>query len=814
MHGCRPLAQFLTAAACAVLFAMVPADGRASASTQSCDNSTDVAIGRPATASSMNAANQSAAKAVDNNSSSKWLSTPSDPQWLQVDLGSSQNVCGVTLTWGNYATAYSVQVSDDGTNWTTLSSTGATGNGAQQLTVSGTGRYVRMYGTTRGDTSKGYGVRTFAIFVIPIPQPPAFTSSTTASFALGTAGSFTVTTTGTPTVKTIAASGALPPGLNFTDNGNGTANIAGTPTAAGASQLSLTASNGLPPDAMQALTVQVITRSPGFTSPATATFRLGNAGSFTVTTTGAPPVSGIGESGALPAGLSFADNGDGTASITGTPTGAVGNYRVTLTATNGIAPDAVQSLNVRILQSVFTVTTTADLATNSGACGDSTIITPPSPLSLREATCLANNIGGSATITIPAGHYTLTNGELQPGKVTGSSVNLVGAGSASTILDGAGQSRVLDLDANIVGGVNNSISGLTITGGATDTFGGAGIIAGSSLSTNSDIVSLDDVVVTGNHANLNSPGAISRPGGGIEFQGGKLTITNSVISNNSSGSSAGSGLFYQALGSASPEKLTISTTTFSGNSVADSSGNSASVNGGALAVLGSATFSVTNSRFVNNTVTAVAGSGSPVGAAIYQESGTLTVTGSTFTGNSVSGASGNPAGGAIFASGGTATLHYNRFTGNRSPTGSAIAAANLIDAGENWWGCSAGPGAAGCDTTTATVTTTPRLVLTATANPSHLVGPNATATITASLTTDSAGNAVAGANLTSAFDGLPVTFADPPGDATVGANPGPQTVSLSAGMASIDYHSNTTTGSDNVPASLDNDTESAAVQVD
>jgi hypothetical protein len=150
----------------------------------------------------------------------------------------------VTLIWGNYATGYSIQVSEEATNWTTLISSGATGNGTQQLTVSGTGRYVRMYGTGRGDASKGYGVRTFGIFVIPIPQSPAFTSPSTASFGLGNPGSFSITTAGTPTVSSITETGALPAGLSFTDNGNGTATIAGTPTAAGASQVSLTASNG------------------------------------------------------------------------------------------------------------------------------------------------------------------------------------------------------------------------------------------------------------------------------------------------------------------------------------------------------------------------------------------------------------------------------------------------------------------------------------------------------------------------------------------------------------------------------------------
>src|SRR4051794_35978644 len=59
----------------------------------------------------------------------------------------------------------------------------------------------------------------------------------------------------------------------------------------------------------------------------------------------------------------------------------------------------------------LTVSTTADIAANAGACGNSST-TVPSPLSLREATCLANNIGGTVNITVPAGHYNLANGEL------------------------------------------------------------------------------------------------------------------------------------------------------------------------------------------------------------------------------------------------------------------------------------------------------------------------------------------------------------------------------------------------------------------
>ncbi len=78
-----------------------------------------------------------------------------DPQWLEVDLGSAQPVCQVALDWeAAYATAFQIQVSTDGTNWTTIYSTTTGTGGTQTLTVTGTGRYVRMYGTAR---ATGYG---------------------------------------------------------------------------------------------------------------------------------------------------------------------------------------------------------------------------------------------------------------------------------------------------------------------------------------------------------------------------------------------------------------------------------------------------------------------------------------------------------------------------------------------------------------------------------------------------------------------------------------------------------------------------------
>ncbi|SHG49550.1 Putative Ig domain-containing protein [Jatrophihabitans endophyticus] len=462
------------------------------------------------------------------------------------------------------------------------------------------------------------------------------------------------------------------------------------------------------------------------------------------------------------------------------------------------------------------VTTTADIAANAGACGNSSVTTAPSPLSLREATCLANNIGGSVTIDVPAGTYNLSNGELQLGSAAGQNASIVGAGSASTIIDAGGNSRVLDLDFNLTGGVTTNISGLTIRNGADETYGGAGIIGGSNLNSSADALTLTGVVLTDNHANAASPTVTNRPGGAVQFFGGQLTITNSVIRNNSAGSSYGSGVAYGANGDASPEGLTVTGTTFTGNSGTNADTSAGTKVGGALEMFGTSgsNFSIANSRFINNSVTSNSGTTSPVGAGIWQQSGNLTVTESTFTGNSVSGGTGTPSGGAIAATGGTLTMHYNRVVGNIASAGSGLYASGSVNATDNWWGCNTGPNTTGCDTTSGgTVTAAPRLVLSGSASPAKVTGPNATSTITASFVSDSAGTNVVTSNL-DVFETLPVTFSDPPGDATVTTSAGSHTKPFGSGSASIDFHSNTTAGNVATTLAFDNAIVNVPVEVD
>jgi hypothetical protein len=118
-----------------------------------------------------------------------------------------------------------------------------------------------------------------------------------------------VTTNGVPT-PAITEAETLPVGVNFTDNGNGTATLAGTPAngTAGSYPFTITANNGVATAAMQTFTL-LVNQGPAITSANTTTFSQQTAGLFTVTTTGSPTPQ-ITEVGALPSGVTFVDIGN------------------------------------------------------------------------------------------------------------------------------------------------------------------------------------------------------------------------------------------------------------------------------------------------------------------------------------------------------------------------------------------------------------------------------------------------------------------------------------------------------------------------
>ncbi|GAA4447212.1 ThuA domain-containing protein [Phytohabitans houttuyneae] len=121
---------------------------------------TDLARGRPVTASSVESGSpHAAANAVDGNTATRWGSAYTDPQWISVDLGATYALTRVRLSWeAAYARAYQIQTSPDGSAWTTVHSTTTGDGGVDDVAVTGSGRYLRVLGTQRALTSYGYSL--------------------------------------------------------------------------------------------------------------------------------------------------------------------------------------------------------------------------------------------------------------------------------------------------------------------------------------------------------------------------------------------------------------------------------------------------------------------------------------------------------------------------------------------------------------------------------------------------------------------------------------------------------------------------------
>ena len=161
---------------------------------------TNVALNQPATASSLENAGTPASAAVDGNTGTRWASAFSDPQWLQVDLGSVQSVCKVVLNWeAAYGKQYQIQVSNDASTWTSIYNQTNGVGGVETLNVSGSGRYIRMYGTQRG-TGYGYSLWEFQVYSAGGGAPPTATPTT------GPAATPTTAPTATPAATTIPTS--------------------------------------------------------------------------------------------------------------------------------------------------------------------------------------------------------------------------------------------------------------------------------------------------------------------------------------------------------------------------------------------------------------------------------------------------------------------------------------------------------------------------------------------------------------------------------------------------------------------------------
>ncbi len=261
------------------------------------------------------------------------------------------------------------------------------------ITSTGSGK-AKITGTAADGTGGQYQVSVIAsngigesagkLVDVTVNEAPELTGPSAVRFVAGFHGETVFSSDGYPGAS-LTVVGALPAGVTFVDNGNGTATLSGTPagTSVGTYQLTVRASNGIDPDATLAVTL-VIAPPLAIDTTALPDASIGTPyGANIVASGGLPPYEFTLESGSLPAGLSLAPNG----SVTGTPTGPTGTSTFTVRATDSADPEQ-------------TVTKEISLTVNKG---DTTLnvdpvliqVVPPLGLQIRIGTVRATLTGGS-----------------------------------------------------------------------------------------------------------------------------------------------------------------------------------------------------------------------------------------------------------------------------------------------------------------------------------------------------------------------------------------------------------------------------------
>jgi len=279
---------------------------------------------------------------------------------------------------------------------------------------------------------------------------------------------------------------------------------------------------------------------------------------------------------------------------------------------------------------------------------DDTIDPNDGQLSLREALALANgNNSAHDTITFAAnlsgGTLSLTNGELEI-TTGGITINgdINGDGQADITIDAGALSRVFLISDGLYAAstISATLNGLVIQGGnglGGGVYGGGGIFVGYA-----DALTLTNSIVSGNSngaeyeggggiygykgaaitlINSTVSGNYARPGGGgIAGHYGVITLTNSIVSHNSTGvstdASAGGGGILSIGG-----VITLTNSTVSDNSTSDS------YVGGGIAGYSGCVITLTNS--------AVTGNSAYQGGGIFgSKNAAITLTNSTVSGNS------------------------------------------------------------------------------------------------------------------------------------------------------------------------------------
>ncbi len=528
--------------------------------------------------------------------------------------------------------------------------------------------------------------------------------------------------------------------------GNGTDTPTLTPTSAGSGSVSATFDN-------QTVSLTfAVDEAPAITSASATTFTEFVSGSFTVTTTGYPAAA-ISETGALPTGVSFVDNGNGTATLSGPPT-AGGTFPITITADNHVTtPPAIQSFTLNVIIPQVQLTIAANPAAGgtvtptSGSLYNLGTVVPitatpntgftfmswsSSPDAVASSTSASTSITMNAAETVTAqfsanlvvntatddyGNDSASNCTPQATPGTTSTADTCTLRDALDFANTAGAASIT-FDSTVFNASNTPAQNTIVLGGKElDLFGDITTIIGSTSGSGATLTNL--VTISGNHqssvffvnqhsANFDYLDIIDGEdrslylsagygiGGGVYSYYGTVAINGCTVSGNADSAPSG----YYAFGGGLLNfggTMTVTNSTISGNTAADTGGGGSLGIGGGIFNYGG-TLTVTNSTISGNTASAVGGDAA-WGGGITNYGGTLSVFTSTLSGNTLS-AQGNGMGGGIYnygpltLTGSTLSLNssdnagggfYDATTSGSNPVSNTIVSGNTAPADPDYF---------------------------------------------------------------------------------------------------------------------------------
>lgn len=177
-------------------------------------------------------------------------------------------------------------------------------------------------------------------------------------------------------------------------------------------------------------------------APPDTTLYFGQTVSLGVTAAGSPLPSII-ETGGLPNGLSFTDNGNGTGAVSGTVgLGAIGTYYLSFTAQNGVAPNVTETTTLSVVQAASTTS----------------LIASPNPAYSGQALTMTASVASVAQgLGTPTGSITFFDGTTLIGSAALNSSGSAALSTSSLSLGSHSLTAVYSGDSNFSGSTSSSV---------------------------------------------------------------------------------------------------------------------------------------------------------------------------------------------------------------------------------------------------------------------------------------------------------------------------------------------------------------------